>query len=255
MIKKFLIILLQKLRVLSSISIRLTKVTGKSKEAIHPKHLTDFKSWFSEYLKRSDVALDIGCSNGQHTLKAAQLINETVGIDVDLEELDKAKRDAARKKIRNVRFLQGSAEEKLKFSNDSFTKVLFFDVLEHLKNQDLVLAEIWRVLKKEGLLLLSVPNKNTSWKKLQRSVGLNSFSDPDHKREYSSDEIKNLLKEHGFKVLRFQPVVFDTPFAPIFDLIGGFSISVYSKLALWKRRKAKEHPKESNGFEIVAQKV
>lgn len=255
LVPKFWVIFLQNLRVLSSIAIRLTKITGKSPVAVHPKHLTNFRPWFLKYLKKKDIVLDIGCANGQQTIKAAKFVKKIIGIDVDLAELKKGMMESARKKIKNVKFLKSSAEEKLKFSQNSFDKVLFFDVLEHLENQDLTLSEIWRVLKKGGLLLLSVPNKNTSWKKLQRSVGLSYFSDSDHKREYNQNEIKNLLEKHELKILNIAPIVFDTPIAPIFDLIGGFSISIYSKFAAWKRKKVQERPTESTGFEIVAQKM
>lgn len=252
---KFLVIFLQKLRILSSLSIRLTQLTGKPKVAVHPKHLVKFKPWFLKYLRESDVVLDIGCGNGQSTLKAAKKVKKIIGIDVDDKELAKAKSEAQGLKIKNVKFLKSTAEEKFDFGDKTFDKVLFFDVLEHLENQELALSEIWRVLKKDGLLLLSVPNKNTSWKRLQRSVSLSYFSDPDHKREYSKAEITKLLENHKFSILKMSPVVFDTPFAPIFDLVGGFSISVYKKLAAWKRKKAIENPAESTGFEIVAQKA
>lgn len=252
---KIWVIFLQRLRILSSIAIRLTKLTGKSKEPIHPKHLANFEPWFKKFLDKNDLVLDIGCNNGQQTLKAAKVVKKIIGIDVDEKLLEIAKREAKRKRISNVTFLVVSAETKLKFRENSFDKVLFFDVLEHIENQNLALSEIWRVLKKDGLLLLSVPNKNTSWKRLQRSVGLSYFSDPDHKREYSKAEITKLLENHKFTILKMSPVVFDTPFAPIFDLVGGFSISVYKKLAAWKRKKAIENPAESTGFEIVAQKA
>ncbi len=251
---KFLVIFLQKLRILSSLSIRLTQLTGKSKAPVHPKHLVKFKPWFLKYLAEIDVILDIGCGNGQSTLKAAKKVKKIIGIDVDDKELAKAKSEAQGLKIKNAKFLKSTAEGKLDFGDKTFDKVLFFDVLEHLENQRLALSEIWRVLKKDGILLLSVPNKNTSWKKLQRKVNLSYFSDPDHKREYSENEIKKQLIQHEFKILEVKPVVFDTPAAPFFDLIGGFSIALYEKIAAWKIKKAYELPSESTGFEIVAKK-
>lgn len=251
---KLWVLFLQNLRILSSVAIKLTKITGQARESIHPKHLTHTKPWFLKYLDGKDYILDIGCNNGQQTLKAAQKVKKIIGVDVNEEQLTIAKKETVRRKIKNAKFLIGSGEEKLKFNSNTFTKVLFFDVLEHLYNQTLALKEIRRVLKSNGLLLLSVPNKNTSWKKLQRKVGLSYFSDPDHKREYLKTEIKNLLEKHQFKILEFSPVVYDTPFAPVFDLIGGFSISIYEKLAAWKRKKAQAFPEESTGFEIVVQR-
>jgi len=251
---KIFVVFLKNLKLLSSVAIRLTKITGKAKETIHPKHLIKAEPWFLKFLSKSDVVLDIGCGNGQNVMKSAKYVKKIIGLDLDLKELEKGKREAKRKKIKNLEFYQSSAEEKLKFKNESFDKVLFFDVLEHLENQDLSLSEIWRVLKKGGFLFVSVPNKNTSWKKLQRSFGLNYFSDPDHKREYSKNEIKKLLGKRQFKITEVSPIVYDTPFAPAFDLIGGFSLLAYAKLLKWKRKRAIKNPSESTGFEIIAEK-
>lgn len=245
---------LQKLRILSAISIRLTKLTGKSKEAVHPKHLVDERPWYVKCLSSKDIVLDLGCANGQHTLKAAKYVKKIIGVDVNKEELSKAKREANRQKIKNAHFFAASAEEKLKFKDQTFDKVLFLDVLEHLRNRDLALSEVFRVLKERGLLLLAVPNKNTSWKKLQRSVGLNSFADHDHKIEYSKDELPILFKKHRFSVKLIQPIVYDTPLAPVFDFIGGLSLGLYKKLLRWKKDYVGKHPDETTGFEIIAEK-
>lgn len=255
MIKKIYVIFLQELRLLSSISMRLTKLTGKSKETLHPKHLIDEKKpWFIKHLSHTDYTLDVGCANGQYTIKTAKFVKKITGMDVNKEELEKAIREAKRKKIKNTKFIIASAQEKFPFKSETFDKVFFFDVLEHLQDEDFALSEIQRVLRPKGFLLLTVPNNDTSWKRLQRSVGLNSFADPDHKREYSRVQIERLITKHDFKVLEVNPVVFDTPWAPFFDLIGGFSLLLYSKLAQWKREKALENPRESNGFEVVARK-
>ena len=56
-----------------AVAVRLVKYTGKSREAIHPKHLVDapWHHWYVDYLQAGDVVLDVGCANGAHTLAAA----------------------------------------------------------------------------------------------------------------------------------------------------------------------------------------
>ena len=56
-----------------AIAVRLVKFTGKSPDAIHPKHLVDvpWHHWYVDYLKPEDVVLDLGCANGTHTLAVA----------------------------------------------------------------------------------------------------------------------------------------------------------------------------------------
>lgn len=254
-LRRSYVLALKKSKIASSLATRLTQWTGKSRWLIHPKHLVDVvEPWYVSFLKSTDRVLDVGCANGQHTLRAAPRVKEIVGIDYDPELIRIAREDAERRGFTNVRFEIGSVEERLNFPDASFDVVLFLDVLEHLNNRDLVLDEIHRVLKPGGTMLLAIPNSETTWKKKQRALGINSFSDPDHKIEYSEDEIIAECKKHNFRVDRIEPIVYDVWYVGLIDLIGGFSLSLYKKLGQWKYRYAHDHPEESIGFEIVAVK-
>ena len=50
------------------------------------------------------------------------------------------------------------------------------------------------------------------------------------------------------------PVVYDTPWAGLIDTVGGFSLSVYARLARWKRRRALAEPRQSTGFRALCRK-
>lgn len=243
----------QKTSSLSSLAIRLMKLTHKYNEAIHPKHLISTKDWFLSYLSKSDTVLDIGCNNGQNTLKAAKFCKKIIGFDNDPNFLEIAKREITRKRIKNVEILRFNAEEVLPFKNNSFDKVLFFAVLEHLTKRNKVMVEIKRILKSKGLLLLSVPNKDTKWKKLQKKFGLPYYSDSHHQVEYDKTSITQLLKKYHFKIISISPVSFDMPFVGIIDLLGGFSLNLYRYLSNLRKEFAFRYPKETVSFEIIAQ--
>jgi ubiquinone/menaquinone biosynthesis C-methylase UbiE len=51
----------------------------------------------------------------------------------------------------------GVAED-LPFENDDFDLVLLNDVIEHVVDPDIIMSEIRRIIKNEGLCLLSTPN-------------------------------------------------------------------------------------------------
>jgi len=77
-----------------------------------------------------------------------------------------------------------------------------------------VLREIRRVLKGDGRLLVSGPNRETRWRRALREAGLLSYSDPDHKIEYTADEFLAELGAPGFEPDGpLMPVVLDTPWA------------------------------------------
>jgi SAM-dependent methyltransferase len=240
----------------SSAAIRLVKWTGKSQEYIHPKHLIKDldHSWFVSALRPGDVVLDVGCGNGAHTCHAATHCARAFGFDLDVQQISIGIREAARNGQTNVYWLIGSAQQRFPFPDDCFDRVLFLDVLEHLDRRDVALEEIHRVLKDDGLLLLSAPNRDTSWKRTQKAAGLPYYSDPDHRIEYTEPELREELKRRGFEVRKVSPVVLDTAWAGLIDLAGGISLRLYGRLARWKREQAWQRPVESVGFQVVCAK-
>ncbi len=247
--------LIKKSRILSALSMRLVKLTGKSRYAIHPKHLIKIEPpWYLAKIKAGDVVLDLGCNNGQHTLRLAGKCRRIIGLDNDKKQLAIALASARDEKISNVQFRFQDLEKKLNFNPKTFDKIIFLDVLEHIVNRRQILKEIKRILKPKGLVFLAVPNIETSWKKLQQSVGLNCYADPDHKIEYTETEIRQDLNRAGFKIVSLKPVTYDTSWVGFFDLAGGLSLSLYAFIAKVKRAKARSNPKESTGFRIIMSK-
>lgn len=254
-LKKLYVNSLKNIEICSAIAVRLTKYTGRSKIFIHPKHFLNQKPWFSKFLEKKDIVVDLGSGNGQNAIKASKYIKRVTGIEADNNLIEIAKISAIEKKIKNIKFIAGNLEEKLSLKNESFHKVIFLDVLEHLFKRDQMLDEIHRILKPKGFLILGVPNKDTSWKKAQRSVGIFSYSDPDHKIEFSEAEIKKLLTKHSFHIVHFNYAPYDTPFRGLYDIIGVFSLSLYKKIHRWRAVKSQKNRKEASGFEIVARKI
>lgn len=254
-LKRSSVLALKRSKALSALACRVVQWTGKSPYPVHPKHLVDVvEPWYLAHLRKNDRVLDLGCANGQHTLRAAPRVRAIVGMDYDERLLAVARADAARRGVKNATFQTGNVEERLPFPDASFDVILFLDVLEHLRQRDTAMREAHRVLRRGGKLLLAVPNSETSWKRLQESVGLSSFSDPDHKIEYTRSEILAECTKHGFSVVQLMPIVYDVWYVGLIDLLGGFSLSLYQKIGRWKYQYAQEHPAESIGFEIVAVK-
>jgi len=104
--------------------------------------------------------LDIGCGGGGKTIYLHKFSpSELIGVDLNTEFIDKAinfsKRFDINKKTK-VRFLTGDAEN-LPFANESFDYITMMDTFEHFSNPKKVLLEAGRVLKKNGMILISFP--------------------------------------------------------------------------------------------------
>lgn len=98
------------------------------------------------------TVLDAGCGNGYLTRKMAQTAKKVYGVDFTekLIELAKQKNNPA-----NVEFSVGNLE-KLQFPDSAFDLVLCNMVLMDVENIEKAIAEMSRVLKKNGIIVASI---------------------------------------------------------------------------------------------------
>ena len=240
-----------------AVGVRLVKLTRKAPYPIHPKHLVQqpWHDWYLPYLDGTETVLDVGTSNGAHLLRAARRSRSIVGFDYDEGQLAHAAREIHRHGLGHARVFAGDVTGRFPFRDRVFDVVLFLDVIEHVVPRVAALREIHRVLKDDGRLLVSGPNRDTRWRATLRAAGLFAYSDPDHKVEYTRDEFLAELRAGGFEPLGpLMPVVLDTPWAGAIDAVGGLSLALYDRLSRWKRDAALRRPGDSTGFRAVATK-
>ena len=243
------------------LSLKFVRITGKSKEGLHPKHLIDNPDhyWYLKYIENEDNVLDIGCGQGHHTIKTSESCSQVTGIDINKDYITTAKDLLEKNIIKNVSFRLADSDDEITFSNfdeENFNKIMLLDLLEHLNNPAVTLKQILRILKPNGKLIIAIPNSQTSFKRLKKRHGLSCYADDDHKVEFTKKEIESLLNNSGYRITEeIKPVVFDTPFHGLIDLAGGISLSFYKYLVNKKKKAVQKHPEESTGFRIVAEKI
>jgi ubiquinone/menaquinone biosynthesis C-methylase UbiE len=91
--------------------------------------------------------LDIGCGTGPHISSA--LSENSVGIDISLQMLSKAKKKGCKNLV------QGRAEQ-LPFPDNSFDTILCMFTVLNLCDSEIAVEEMKRVLKINGRILISV---------------------------------------------------------------------------------------------------
>ena len=101
-------------------------------------------------------AIEIGCGEGFSTQRLHKMLPEHGTLQAS-EYVDSLV-PKAQGNNPNVEIIQESAYE-LKHPNDSFDVVFLLEVLEHLDYPDKALAEIARILKPDGHLILGVPRE------------------------------------------------------------------------------------------------
>jgi len=139
--------------------------------------------------------LDVGC--GTKPYEQFFSSSEYVGLEIDLGN--------NRKNNKADYFYQG---DKFPFPDKNFDSVISNEVLEHIFNPDIFLAEINRVLKNQGILLITVP---FVW---------DEHEQPYDYARYSSFGLKYLLEKYGFKILEYRKSVNDIRI--IFQLINAY---------------------------------
>lgn len=106
-------------------------------------------------LVRGKKVLDIACGEGYGSFFISEFANDVVGVDISNEAISHASQKYCQS---NLKFIEGSATY-LKFPDHCFDVVVSFETIEHLAEQEQMLSELKRVLKKDGYLVISSPNR------------------------------------------------------------------------------------------------
>lgn len=110
------------------------------------------------HIKEGSRILDIGCQFGDMSLPLAPVVDSLIGLDLLARQIERARDNARSHNIANALFLVGDARS-LPFQSSSFDIILFLEVIEHITDATPALAEIRRVLKPGGFLLIGTPQK------------------------------------------------------------------------------------------------
>jgi 2-polyprenyl-3-methyl-5-hydroxy-6-metoxy-1,4-benzoquinol methylase len=167
-------------------------IEGNTPLRIWQDHVSRYK-FASEYVKGKTV-FDIACGTGYGTdiLRAAGA-ERVFGADVSSEAIEIAKN---RYRSATVEFKVGDILN-IDFPKNYFDVITCFETIEHVHDQEKALKEIKKVLKPNGLLIISSPNRKlTSPGKAIDAPPNNPF----HTMEYTTKEFISFLKKH-FEVI------------------------------------------------------
>lgn len=160
------------------------------------------------------IILDVGCSTGFFLNFLKNLNWECHGIEIN----KKASKIAENKDI-NV--FNGSIKNAT-LKENHFDVVRFNHVLEHLSNPIAAIRKSHQILKKNGLLLISVPNRD-SLSRIIFGKHWRGFEIPRHYYHFSYSSLKKILEQNGFKIIRKDTaslpyLIFSTSFRFKFNL-------------------------------------
>lgn len=114
---------------------------------------TPFLPWPREHL------VDVGCGNGAQTLEFAADFDRLSGVDIDPGFLAAFRRDIAARGLQQRVTAVSGEDGRIALDDACADCVTCFTVLEHVPDQTATLAEMRRLLRPGGRLLLTVPNR------------------------------------------------------------------------------------------------
>jgi len=126
----------------------------------------------------SNRALDIGAGTGS-TLELLRKYGAAYGVEFSTVAIHMLKQVGLNSIVRS------NAEESIPFKSDTFSVVTCLDVLEHLENDSGLLAEMVRVCKPGGIILVTVPAMPFLWSSHDQALH--------HKRRYIKNQLLNRI--------------------------------------------------------------
>lgn len=154
-----------------------------------------------KYIARDAVICDIGCGfDGKFLKLIHSRIKKGIGLDKKANNFKDSKIE-----LKNITIL-----DKLDLPTNKFDIVTLLAVLEHLYFPEKILKESYRILKKNGIILITTPTSKSE-KLLNLLVNLrllNKEEIKDHKNYFTPEQLKKLFKKCNFKEMIFEKFEF-----------------------------------------------
>ena len=157
------------------------RLTSAIAGEIESEHLHRYV--YARELCRGKDVVDVACGEGYGSALLAQVARSVYGIDSAEDVIDHARRAYS---ADNLRFSCGDAR-RMTVETGSMDVVVSFETLEHLVEQEAFLEEVRRVLRPNGLLIISTPDRDNY---------TNPAPNPFHLRELTRSEFMNLLSDY-----------------------------------------------------------
>jgi ubiquinone/menaquinone biosynthesis C-methylase UbiE len=153
-------------------------------------YITNIETQFifdSKSLKEEGLAVDVGSGAGRFSLLLARFMS-VVAVDLDLHALKRLKF-----KNKNVNVILADARF-MPLKHGVVDNILMIELLDCVKESELIMSECSRILKNDGAIFLSFGNKSSIKGKIKSLVGKPYL--------HSYKEILSILKAKKFKIVR-----------------------------------------------------
>lgn len=173
-------------------------------DSIAPNWNVIRSEYFEERLKykilsmtniKDKIVGDLGCGTGFVSLAVANEASIVFSIDNSINMLKELSASASKKDYKNIYPIKSSLDN-LAIFDESLNVVFINMALHHIKNAKKAIAEMYRVLKKDGIVVISdVREHNGEWAKEEMF---------DEWLGFSKDQMTNWLEDAGFQNIEIE---------------------------------------------------
>lgn len=147
---------------------------------------------YAATLVKDKRVLDLACGEGYGSKMLAAAASSVIGVDIAENAIAHA---AVKYGGATLQYISGSITAVPVAGTHSFDAIVCFEAIEHVEDHEKLLGEVKRLLKPDGIFVVSTPNKAVYH---EESTEENPF----HLKELSFEEFQQLLARH-FKDIRY----------------------------------------------------
>ncbi len=161
---------------------------------------------------KKGLLLDVGCSHGAFDFELARRGYTVVGVDINKESIGVGDKIRESSGVKNLTFRHMDILSN-DFPDKKFNVIIMFETLEHIQEDDRVIQEFHRILKDDGIVIVSVPYAERM-DEYNEPVGACMTKDGNYvcigeggshyRNGYNLGRMKNLLEKNGLKMLAWE---------------------------------------------------
>ena len=189
--------------------------------------------------------LEVGCATGGMTVALGAQGCTVVGIEIDPDAAEQARRHAESVHVVDLDGERLSA----RLPGERFDVIVFGDVLEHLRNPQATLADALQLLRAGGRVVISVPNMAHADVRLALLEGQVPYADlglldRTHRHWFTRDNLQALLKSCGLRATQWQRTV---------QPLGKTEIPFNREAVPWALRHWLKRQPEASTYQFIVQ--
>ena len=158
---------------------------------IHYEHLHRY-AFAAQFVKGKKV-LDFASGEGYGSYMLSKEAELVIGVEIDEKTVKHASSSYISK---NLEFMQGSILKVPIEGEKMFDAIICFEAMEHVEEHEELMNEVKRLLKDDGVFIVSSPNKKVY-------TDDPDYHNPFHQKELYFDEFKNLLNDYFTNTIFF----------------------------------------------------